>query len=213
MNEMYSRESVLQAYAETGSLKEACARTGAPPYIAYIWLKKAKVLKTEEAIRYGTPGANLGAQAEQEFQRLVPKALNANGHLQKNCPSFDFDIHGITVDVKYSSILGCGAWKLETARWKKLRPDFFAAFFATTDKGLQGGYRVFLIPSDVVNNRSRIYIKPGNLNNPLFVYEINPLDLAKTFDLMAAESEEGKSDVKRKAVEKKLKQLLEQRES
>ncbi|MDR2733395.1 MAG: hypothetical protein LBC99_01980 [Spirochaetota bacterium] len=185
---MYSREGVLRAYAELGALREACERTGCPPYIAYIWLKKARALKPDEATRYGTDGAKLGALAEKEFQRLVPEAMSANGQLQKNCPSFDFDIRGITVDVKYSSITSRGAWQFVTAKHKELKPDFFAVFCALTEKGLDGGYRLFLIPAEFTDNTMKICFTPGNEKNPVFDYEVEPRNLAKTFALMAESS-------------------------
>lgn len=92
----YDRASVLEAYGRTSSLRAACAETGCPPYVAYIWCKKAGVLALHDKTRYGTRANQMGALAEKEFQRLVPRAMPANATLDPNCPAFDFDVDGIT---------------------------------------------------------------------------------------------------------------------
>jgi len=182
---MYNREAVFKAYEELGSIQAACDHTGCPPYIAYIWLKKARMLKQNEAQKYGTNGNRSGALAEREFQRLVPKAMNLNGNLQKNCPSFDFDIYGITVDVKFSSVTSSGCWLFATAHGKAMEPDFFAVFCVPIKDGkLKDGYKLFLIPSFFTGSRKKLWIPLSNNGNPVYEFEVNPKDLSDIFEQM-----------------------------
>jgi hypothetical protein len=79
-------------------------QTQLPAYRLQILLAKAGVLKIQDKINYGTKSQKLGGLAEQRFQELVPKAINANKYFQKNNPCFDFVLDHLTIDVKYSSL-------------------------------------------------------------------------------------------------------------
>lgn len=174
-----AREKLLAAYARLGNLRAACAETGAAPYVAYIWCRKAGVLKADDKSRYGSQAQRRGASAEAEFKRLVPAAMPANSALVKNCPGFDFDVDGILVDVKYSSRNKCGgAWRFFTARHKPLAPDLYVVFFATDPGGdLADGYRLLLIPHDFVSDRSVINLQP-NSGSELWQLEVQPETLS-----------------------------------
>lgn len=54
-------------------------------------------------INYTTRPQSLGGGAEELFQELVPKAINANESFRVNNPDFDFLYKNLTIDVKYSS--------------------------------------------------------------------------------------------------------------
>lgn len=54
-------------------------------------------------INYTTRPQSLGGGAEELFQELVPKAINANESIRVNNPDFDFIYKNLTIDVKYSS--------------------------------------------------------------------------------------------------------------
>jgi hypothetical protein len=147
--ERISKELVVEIYRATGSFTAACTRTGCPPFIASHYLKEE--IKLHGRVDLRTVALKRGASAETEFQRLVPKAMNANCVIQNNCPSFDFDIGGITVDVKFSSIGWNGNYRFDTARHKVFKPDFYAAFLATAEsKDLKDGYRLFLLPAEFI---------------------------------------------------------------
>jgi len=178
----YTIETVKKAYIQFGSLKETCAETGCPPYIAYIWLQKAKILKTDDSIRYGSEASKLGALAEAEFKKLVPDALPVNEQLQQNYPSYDFDIYGITVDIKFRSAHSRGNWTFKTAKGKPLAPDFYLCF-CTKGKGLQDGYRCFLIPGGMVEQLTHVQINP---DKPTWAwdYEVDPQELSIIFKQM-----------------------------
>lgn len=179
----YSRESVIESYQKIGTLKGVCADTGAPPYTAFIWLKKAGMLTNSDSVKYGTTGSRRGAEAEKEFQRLVPKAMNANRELQGNCPSFDFEIDGVTVDVKYSSIRqSTGSFGFKVGK-KTLQPNFFAVFLPKTADGelRVGQYNLLLIPYETIAHRKCVTINT-NGKGDLWDFEIPPKELAGFFD-------------------------------
>ncbi len=183
----YDKASVLAAYQKCNTLKGACEATGAPPYIAFIWLKKSGLMTTTDKCKYGTISGKLGAEAEKEFQRLVPKAMSSNSNLQANCPAFDFDINGVTVDVKYCSLRqSSGRFAFKTARDKLMQPDFYVAFLINEPSGnLKKGYQVLVIPHEVVSNKKEIELRPDSVGD-LWDFLIEPHKLAEFFDEAAA---------------------------
>ena len=179
---IYTREQVCEVYKQHGSIRAVTDETGCPPYTAFIWLKKAGVLNSVDSVRYGTQASRNGGAAEKEFKRLVPKAMAANEHLNANCPSFDFDINGWTVDVKFSSINKTGTYRFATAGAKALRPDFFCVF-ACSKGSIQSGYRILLIPEDMISNSFSFRFRDGDTSDDeVWLYEVMPEDLAGIFE-------------------------------
>lgn len=171
----YDREQVLEAYRRIGTVKGVCDQTGCPPYIATIWLKKARLLTPKDNQSYGTKSSKNGALAEAEFQRLVPEAVSANTHIQENNPVFDFMIGDLTVDIKYSSLWKTvGKWGFRTALDKAFAPDLYCAFLATQNSGkLSDGYHILLIPSDLADGKS-ITLTPSNQGSPWWQFAVAP---------------------------------------
>ena len=175
----YDKESVLAAYQKYGDLKTVCLETGCPPYIAYKWVKLSGLMKRKDSMRYGTQSSKVGAEAEAEFKRLVPYAMDANRELESNCAAFDFDINGTTVDVKFSRFHADGQWIFRTAHAKPIQPDFFVVFAAnqgSTD--LSGGYSCFVIPNEILGSVKSVGIKPGGM---YWGFMIAPTELASFF--------------------------------
>lgn len=179
----YSKESVLAAYRLFGSVKEACKETGCPPYIAYIWLTKAGMLNSKDRIQYGGRSQREGASAEQEFQRLVPDAMDCNAHMALNNPGHDFMLGQIKVDVKFSAIGTRGNWHFDVQRnrpgmrnRKDALPDFFVVF-ATEGKFIKDGYRLFLFPRDMVKSQRSVRWTP-EVPSCWFDFEVEPEALA-----------------------------------
>lgn len=188
----YSREQVYEVYKQLGSIRAVTNETGCPPYTAFIWLKKAGILNSVDSVRYGTLASRNGGAAEQEFKRLVPKAMAANEHLDAHCPSFDFDINGWTVDVKFSAINKTGAYRFATAGNKALRPDFFCVF-ACAKGSIQSGYRILLIPEEMINNSFSFQFRNGDTSDDeVWLYEVQPEALAGIFEDDKTTSKGGK---------------------
>ncbi len=178
----YTRDKVFEIYKKHGSIRAVTEETGCPPYIAYVWLKKSGILNAVDSVRYGTQSSRNGGRAEQEFKRLVPQAMAANEHLRANCPSFDFDINGWLVDVKFSSLNKAGRFYFHTAGLKDLRPDFYC-IFACRKGSLDTGYRILLIPEEMVINSHNFAFRDGTTSDDeVWLYEVAPTDLASVFE-------------------------------
>jgi len=177
---MYTREQVIESYMRLGNIGAVCSETGCPPYVAYKWLKIGKVLTAQEGTRYGTNGQKQGARAELEFQRLVPFAMSANRELQRNCPAFDFDINGTTVDVKFSSLCG-GRYRFNPASDKPMRPDWYCVFLSAPQSKEFDPHtcRILVIPDALVCGLKNVMIqKDGGC---YWDFEIEPDALAEFF--------------------------------
>lgn len=178
----YTKDRVLEVYRQHGSIRAVTDETGCPPYTAFMWIKKAGIMKTVDSVRYGTQASRNGGAAEQEFKRLVPSAMAANEHLSKNCPSFDFDVNGWLVDVKFTSFNRNGRFCFHTAGSKDLRPDFYCVF-ACRKGSIVTGYRILLIPEQMVQNSHNFAFRDGDTSDDeVWLYEINPTDLASVFE-------------------------------
>jgi len=177
---MYTREQVIASYQRLGNIGAVCTETGCPPYVAYKWLKIGKVLTSEEGTRYGTTGQKQGARAELEFARLVPFAMSTNKELQANCPAFDFDINGTTVDVKFSSLCG-GRYRFNPASHKPMRPDWYCVFLSAPDsKELDPQTcRILVIPDALVSGLKNVMIQKDG--GRYWDFEIRPDELADFF--------------------------------
>jgi len=179
---MYTREQIIKSYQRTGNIKSVCIETGCPPYVAYKWLKISKLLDAQESTRYGTNGQKQGALAELEFKRLVPFAMPTNKMLENNCPAFDFDINGTTVDVKFCSLCNSnGRYGFRTAQTKHLRPDWYCAFLANPDikELIPGKYRILVIPDAMVQHIKSVSLHSNG--GHYWDFEIKPNELAKFF--------------------------------
>ena len=95
---------IVEIYRECGNFYEAVQKSGLPILVAHKILLTSGLLKIQDKIKYGGRSTRLGGEAEEYFQKLVPKAIDANKYWQKNNPVFDFCLDGLYIDVKYSSI-------------------------------------------------------------------------------------------------------------
>jgi hypothetical protein len=179
----YEREMFLSAYMRLGSMREACAECGVKPFYGYMWLKKTGNMSIGDKCAYGSASSRLGGAAELEFQRLVPNAVPSNSVIARNNESFDFTVDGVTIDVKYSGLRASGKWGFQTARRKRRKPEFYAAFFATDPGGkLEDGYRLFLIPHDMIAGHGSVTMRRDNTTHFLIDYEVSPDRVAEMIE-------------------------------
>lgn len=156
----------LAAFARLGSVAEACAETNVKPWRALPWLQKANLLKGTDRLVYGTAQQQYGREAEIEFQRLVPDAIDCNANFRENNPAYDFVLNGHKIDVKSGALNARGRWTFEPERssdkrrgGKPIYPDAFV-FFAMTGKAFRDGYRLFLFPALMVLDQTQVNITP-----------------------------------------------------
>ena len=202
---MGKRDLIIEAYLRTGSVKAACAEVGMMPYNAYIILKTAGVMKIEDKRNYGTTIQRYAADAEAEFQKLVPFAMPANKVIRANNPIYDFDVQGMKVDVKLcidrpskqrksvidkngnsKLVKGGSNYAFNTANHhdKDGHPDFYAVFICDSGK-ISKGYRVLLIPDELVGDAKTVNFSKDEKAD-WWNFEIQPSELAQFFaDAMA----------------------------
>lgn len=173
----YTIEEVLDSYQRLGSIPAVTQQTGCPPYIVFKWLKFRKMLKPTDGMKYGSASSKKGFEAETEFKKLVPFAMNANENLQNNCPSYDFDINGTTVDVKLSGIRKGGKYEFKTSGRKHFSCDFYVVF-CLTGESITEGYRLLVIPAEIADTVGAISIAE---KSKYWDFEIAPAELAEFF--------------------------------
>ncbi|UTC62569.1 hypothetical protein E4O05_01245 [Treponema sp. OMZ 787] len=98
------KKDIVEIYKETKDFKKAVILSGLPTLQAHIKLLSSGVLELKDKIRYSSKSGQLGAKAEEMFQKLMPEAVNANRVIKKNNENFDFLYGNLTINVKYSSI-------------------------------------------------------------------------------------------------------------
>lgn len=170
------RAGIIESYRKHQNIKLTCMETGCSPYTAFIILKKTGLLSIQEKISYGTPSSKNGAMAEDEFQRLVPRAVSANRVVQNNCPSFDFMVGETSIDVKYAALRRNGNYGWSMCGKKLLKPDFVVVFLAEKTL-LQDGYRILLLPEAMFPDNNSMSLSKNNTSNRLLDFEIQPQDL------------------------------------
>ena len=75
---------IVDIYLETGDFHKAVKMSGLPIHVAHLKLLKSGCLKIQDKINFGSGAAKMGGRAEEEFQRLVPDAIDANKMLAAN---------------------------------------------------------------------------------------------------------------------------------
>lgn len=117
--------------------------------------------------RYATK-TTIGIEAEAEFKKLVPEALDANEELRENMPSFDFIINEKTVDVKESALTetrGSNVWRFRIPALIADRADLYCFFLCyNREKRLKGEYDIILVPKEVIPECTRNQSRYRNLN-------------------------------------------------
>lgn len=162
---------IVDIYMECGNFHEAVKKSGLPIHVAYLKLLKSGCLKIQDKINFGSAAAKMGGRAEEEFQRLVPDAIDANRYFQKNNPVYDFYMDGITIDVKYSSRRTNKGIKNGWGISVRGDQDFIVAFLEhETGKELEN-YYVLCIPMAFVDQTRKLSITEGNVYFKEFMVE------------------------------------------
>lgn len=97
-------KDIVEIYRECQDFQEAVRLSGLSPIAAHMKLISSGVVKISDKIKHGSENIRRGALAEELFQKLVPKAVDANKYIGNNNPDFDFMVGNLKIDVKYSSL-------------------------------------------------------------------------------------------------------------
>ena len=177
-----SDEVCITAYEKHKNLKIAANEIGIKWQTLYVRLRKNNIQVTGDKTKYGSMSDKIGARAERDFGKLVPKAIDQNE--SKFQAPIDFIVNGVTVDVKASQ-RRIGNKKFKTERWafsiKKQESscDFFV-FMAYT-KNHESLEKVFLVPGDMCRFLTSISITCSG-SSKWNDYEVDPNDLSDFFE-------------------------------
>ncbi len=155
---MDTQQKCAEAYAKHKNLRVVADELGMPWQSVYVHLRKAGVAVTGDKARYGSDKDRLAAKAEQEFQRLVPFAVNQNSLTYQ--AKMDFMVNGFSVDVKASKLNKAYSHS-EARRWafsmkrQETVADFIVCFGFSDE-----GYVVFLIPGELIRKYQSLSITP-----------------------------------------------------
>lgn len=181
-----TRMLVIEAYRCNPDVRAVAASLGLSTIRVYLHLKISGVLLTEDAARIGAKGSMLGAQGEQEFKRLVPKARDMNAEVRENHPGYDFELGSQKIDVKACTFKGQSKGSKRNKNWgieigSRQAPGIKAAdlyvVFALLGKQWEGGYRLFVMPAELIGDRRYICITHG-IESMWNDFEVQPNDLA-----------------------------------
>lgn len=172
---------VIESYGRHKNLKIVGKEVGVSWQNVYSILRRHRVAVTGDKRRYGCEKDRFAVIAEDEFQRLVPEAVNQNA--EKYQAKVDFMIHGMRVDVKSSRLNTANVKRGDAKRWafcmskQTGKVDFFVLFGFNED----GSYRVFLLPFEFAGKQQSISIGVAR-GSKWHDFEIQPDELAPFFD-------------------------------
>lgn len=181
---MATDSDCISAYRRHKNLKVAAKEVGIAWQNLYCRLRAAGEQVTGDKERYGSEKDRFAARAESEFHKLVPFAEDMNQHQFQ--PRYDFDVHGLRVDVKASN-LHQGHHRTKFKRWafsvKKQEPDAdFFVLFAFNDDQIDA---VLLIPGEVARKYQTIHLSDSG-RGKWWDYKIDLDDLAPFFTQLAS---------------------------
>lgn len=127
-----------------------------PAYILFMHFLKRGLINKKDHIQFASKSMQKGIKAEKLFQELVPRAVDINANFRMNNPAYDFVYNGLTIDIKYSSILT----RKDKDYWniRNSKADIIVAFLESgKDKELKNPYILF-IPTAIMRELGKIYI-------------------------------------------------------
>lgn len=174
-------QSMIAAYEKHKNLKLAANELGMKWQNLYVQLRKFGTPIIGDKARYGSDKDRLAAQVESEFQKLVPNAVNQNGLRYQS--KFDFLIGKEKVDIK-SANAKQGSKRFDAKRWAfSVKKQEFCADFVVCFAMKEVGYRLFLIPGELVRNYQTVSISVNQESKSKWIqYEIEPNELADFFN-------------------------------
>lgn len=175
---------IAATYQKHMNLKLAAEELGMKWQTLYVQLKKLGVAVVGDKARYGSDKDRLAVMAEQEFQRLVPEAENANSVCYQ--AKIDFTVGAIKVDVK-ASLPNQHDQRFPAKRWafsfkkQSLLCDFICCFCMNEDKSLA---RVLLVPKEFCVGLQSVSV-PCAGRSKWYDYEVQPSELREFFAALA----------------------------
>lgn len=177
---MPSIEEMKAAYDKYKNLKLAAAEVGMKWQTLYWYLKKVDYPINGDKSRYGSDKDRFAASAEADFKKIIPSAVDMNNQVYQN--KYDFDIHGLKVDVKASNLKQANK-KSASKRWafSLRKQEMIADFVVGMAYKEQKLHKLFLFPSEQIRFHSTISISE-NGSQKWSDFEISQNDLSSFFE-------------------------------
>lgn len=178
-------KKLIDAYEKHRNLKSAADELGIKWQSLYVQLRKLGVKVVGDKLRYGSDKDRFAARAELEFLRLVHFAENQNSVSYQS--KFDYLVCGEKVDIKASNAAQ-GSKNFTATRWAfSVKKQEFCADFIVCFAMIDSGYRIFLIPGELVRKYQTISISTNPSSKSKWLqYEIQPDDLTEFFLQLSA---------------------------
>lgn len=178
-------DKIKASYAKHMNLKLAADELGMKWQNLYVKLRKLGVAVTGDKARYGSDKDRLAAFAELEFRRIVPFAQCQNEIKYQS--KFDFLVGSEKIDIKAAN-LKQGCKKFAARRWAfSVKKQEFCADFIVCFAMHDSGYRIFLIPGELVRNYQTISIAEDKASKGKWLqYEISQSELTEFFKELIA---------------------------
>lgn len=152
-------KKIVDIYLETNDFMEVVRQTGLPAFKVHMVLLQHGVLAINDKIRYGSRAQKLGGQAEELFQRLVPKAVDSNKFYKVNTPVYDFVLGQLKINVKYSSYRKDGRWGFDFRK----KPEM-GVLFLEREKGVElNDPYILVIPESFIQIKEMLSISKSSL--------------------------------------------------
>lgn len=173
---MYTIQDKIACYDKHQNIKLAATELGMKWQTLYYQLKKAGHKITGNKAKYGSDKDKLASRGEQEFLNLVPYAKDMNQ--TKYQANYDFEVKGLKVDVKASTLRQIGKNQNRFCFSIK-RQEMFADFvvcFCYNDGELES---CLLLPQEAIKYTKTISLTK---NGKWADYQITPQEIKAFFD-------------------------------
>ena len=175
-----SIDEAEQIFMSNNDFQKTVIESKIPAYILFMHFLKRGLINKHSNIEFASQNMKKGIAAEKLFQKIVLEAVDINSNFRMNNPDYDFTYNGLTIDVKYSSLLersGCEYWN-----FKNSKADVIIAFLER-EKGseLDKPYMLF-IPTEVMAGVKKFHVtKAGNYFNSFRIQETECSEMLKNY--------------------------------
>lgn len=172
-------EQMKSVYDKHLHLKNAADELGMKWQTLYWYLQKAGHPVTGNKARYGSKTDKLASRAEVDFKRLVPNAKDMNE--AKYQSKYDFEIYGLKVDVKASTLKEyCKNKSLCRYSFNVKKQEMLADFIVAFGYNKGELEKCYLFPKEHIRFMTTISISNGKSKWQDF--EVAPKELKPFFD-------------------------------
>ena len=175
-----------QIFMSNNDFQKTVLESKIPAYILFMHFLKRGLINKNSHIEFASENMKKGIAAEKLFQKIMPEAVDINSNFKMNNPDYDFTYNGLTIDVKYSSLLerrGYGYWN-----FKNSKADVIIAFLEREkEKELEDPYILF-IPVGIVVGVKKFHIsKSGHYFNNFQIKESECAEMLKSYAVLKGE--------------------------